>query len=60
LGKRLLVQTVDGTYLFARRVVPPLINNEASGRLRWVDADSIPLRQEVVRWCDPVSLDEIE
>jgi hypothetical protein len=51
LAKRVMVETEEGSLLFAKRVNNPL------GGTRWIDDQSIPIKSAVVRWKDVVSGD---
>lgn len=61
LGERLLVETVEGEYLFARRVLPGLMSPKPKGNTLvafcWINEMSVPLKVEVKRWATTVSLD---
>lgn len=63
LGKRLLVQLDSGKYIFARRVLPMHVrlgSEERGNRmmaLDWTDDEQRVVAANVIRWCDPVSLD---
>jgi hypothetical protein len=45
LALRVLVETAEGSLLFARRV-----NDPVNGGTRYIDDQSLPIRSPVIRW----------
>jgi hypothetical protein len=48
LAKRVVVETQEGSHLFAKLVKRP-------GKNVWIDDQSLPIRSPVVRWKEVVS-----
>lgn len=53
MAKRVMVETAEGSVLFAKRVNDPTV----SGGTRYIDDQSCPVRSPVVKWMDVVSQD---
>lgn len=57
LAKRVLVETAEGSLLFAKRVnrqVTPL----APATVHWIDDQSLPIRSPIIGWKEVVSSGE--
>lgn len=54
LAKRVLVETQEGSLLFAKRVNDPT----SKGNTRYIDDQSLPIRSPVVRWKEVISGNE--
>lgn len=53
LADRVMVETAEGSVLFAKRV-----NDPVNGGTRYIDDQSCPVRSPVVKWMKVVSTDE--
>lgn len=54
LAERVVVETAEGSTLFAKRVVRP----DNIQQFQWIDDHALPIRSPVVRWTRIVSSGE--
>ena len=52
MAERVMVETQEGSLLFAKRV-----NDPVNGGTRWIDDQSCPIRSPVTKWTKPVAED---